>query len=433
MAKAGMYDASSISMDPLKNLLTRLTARKRKPVSPPPATETLRAQAQIATDNGDYDLAERLCQELLKHSPDETPALRVLGHILLAKGKFAEALQFFSKHDRLTLDGHAVTRCYRQRWLDFNKTRHSIRHFRHLENVLVDTAYWTIMTDDGGMYSADTHGRSLASNPMINGRVSSDGKIVVATYPEPRLAIDTQCIFVGGDHNYSHWLFRNLLKLSTLDDAGLLYRFPWLLNIDLLPHQLEYLHLLGVDPARRIPVDRGQVIRCTSLIVPALLTTKETIQEGVTWIRKKLADKLLPSTQADQLLYLSRDDAPRRHIANEQELFQRLSKMGFRKLLVGRLSIEEQIREFSSARVIVAPHGASLTNMIFAPKDASIVEISSSNFAHVDDFRRIANAVGQRITTIVSSDYVDCGTVGRDADYAVDIDLVWKAAARYVG
>jgi capsular polysaccharide biosynthesis protein len=395
--------------------------------------EATRLRARMATEAGDYAAAERYCRQVVCMAPDDEAALNVLGRILLSGSRTDEALGLFERHDRLVGGPDVVTLKLDHRHLDLVKATQGKLYFTRLKDVSVDTVYWSIMTDDGVVYSADTHGRNIAKSPFVSGRVSGNGKSIIVSFAKPSVEIKEECVFVGGDDNYSHWVFRNLLKLSVLDDAHLLFGSPWLLNRDLTPYQVEYLALLGIDPARQILVDRQQVIRCRQLLVPALLTSPKTIAVGIAWLNRRLDHVRTPRGQARELIYVSREDAPKRQVVNEQDLLDELSPLGFRKIVPGRMTVKEQIREFSAARVIVAVHGAGLTNLVFAHSHAAIIEIVSSTLSDMDDFRRIARAAGQQMTTIVSDTYVNAGAPHVNSDFAVDIQQVKCAVLEALG
>ena len=294
--------------------------------------------------------------------------------------------------------------------------------------MLLDTAFWSLMTADGLVYTADVHGKNLANSPLVNHRVSADACTIIASYQRPAERITGECILVGGDENYSHWLFRNLLKLYALDKDGLFLAHPWLVNSDLRPHQLQYLDLLEVPRSKLRTVERGQVVHCEALLVPALLTSKAAIAEGIEWLRGRLSHLLVPRAEANALLYVSRADAAQRHVLNETALEDALKDLGFTTFVPGRCSVVEQIRAFSSARVIVAVHGAGLTNMVFAPSHAQYIEIVSSALGQMDDFRRIAAARGQVMTTFVSERYGRGQDIHPNADFSVDVGAIADAA-----
>jgi capsular polysaccharide biosynthesis protein len=389
--------------------------------------KAMRVLCVWAIESKDYSAAENMCRKILKVSPDEPGALSDLGRLLLLRGAVGEAVGLFQRHAELTVGPGVTAQALRRHHLDIDSATSKQPYFKRLTDVLVDTAYWTIIDGDV-IYSDDTHGRSLPNNPLVQGRLTPDGQTVIAMFAAPRKSLQTECIFVGGDENYSHWVFRNLLKLSTLDNAGILRRHSWLVNSDLRQYQREYLALLGIDPDDLILVERNDVIRCRKLVVPALLTNRATIRAGIDWMRARVKHHMLEPKRADRRIYVSRRDTPRRVLLNEDELFTELSALGFELVVPGELPVVEQITAFSSARLIVATHGAGMTNMLFAPYDAGIIEITSTSIGRMDDFRRIARSMGQRMITVVSDRFpANDQSHHANSDYFVDVGAVLQA------
>ena len=71
---------------------------------------------------------------------------------------------------------------------------------------------------------------------------------------------------------------------------------------------------------------------------------------------------------------MSRADADRRQVINENEVISLLKQYGFESFEPGRLSLDDQVRLFANADVIVGPHGAGLTNMIYG-ENVKILEL----------------------------------------------------------
>ncbi len=67
-------------------------------------------------------------------------------------------------------------------------------------------------------------------------------------------------------------------------------------------------------------------------------------------------------------IFVSREKANKRRIVNEAELFNRLRKLGFRKYILEDMTLDDQIELFYDAESVVSPHGAGLTNIIYADK-----------------------------------------------------------------
>jgi len=75
-----------------------------------------------------------------------------------------------------------------------------------------------------------------------------------------------------------------------------------------------------------------------------------------------------------QRIYLSRKGVPTRRVANEEAVLAQLKPHGFVAVQSEQLSLGEQIALFRGATHIVAPHGASLTNLLHA-RGGSVLEL----------------------------------------------------------
>ena len=75
-------------------------------------------------------------------------------------------------------------------------------------------------------------------------------------------------------------------------------------------------------------------------------------------------------------IYISREKQVLRFVENEKEVVALLEKYGFKKIITETLSYEEQISICSNAEYLVSPHGAGLTNLLFMPKNSSVLELT---------------------------------------------------------
>ena len=415
--------------------LPLLAAAMRGCARPGPAHDSVEFNRLVdrALAAGDGARAEQLCAARLAESGEDRDARLRLGHLALGDGRVADAVAHFRALDALDGRGQVVTEALVRQHLDIARAQRGEPYCQWLTDVRVETAYWTIVRD-GIVYNDDVHAKNLYTSPFVQGRVSADGATVIATLPFPYREIDDACILVGGDDNYSHWLFRNMLKLSTLDRAGLLYSYPWLVNSDLRSYQTEYMTLLGQQSAHLIKVERQAVIACRRVLVPALHVSTQAVTQGVQWMRERMADLLVAPAQATRRLFISRGNGARRRLLNEDAVYADLQARGFERVVPDELSVAEQIATFSGARIVVAAHGAALTNMIFAPPGAAIIELTSSAIEHMNLFRKLARSTQQRVITIVSADYaVAADEVNMHSDYRIDVQAVRTAIAGLLG
>jgi hypothetical protein len=79
-------------------------------------------------------------------------------------------------------------------------------------------------------------------------------------------------------------------------------------------------------------------------------------------------------------IYISRKVPSARVVINESELIPVLKEADFVICQLEDLPFEEQVRLFRNAEIVVAPHGAGLTNLIFSKKGIKVLEIFSKNY-----------------------------------------------------
>jgi hypothetical protein len=171
--------------------------------------------------------------------------------------------------------------------------------------------------------------------------------------------------------NYYHWMLDSLPRWRMMQLAG--YREYDYVLLHRLPRRFqdETLDRLGVPPERRLRCSKLLVHQFERLVVPAMPFPLEEVSPwACAWVRSLFPEK----ASGPEKIYLRRG-AGRRVLANEAELEAALKPLGFAPVQPDQMTVAEQAEFLSSARCIVAPHGAALTNMIFAPPDALLVEV----------------------------------------------------------
>lgn len=194
-----------------------------------------------------------------------------------------------------------------------------------------------------------------------------------------------------GASGYYHWVIEVLPRLFALetlpfDDSRII------LNGPLSPWQEESLHLLGIDRSRWLLLGQ-QYLRAELLLLPSFLGDPSPHPVACSWLRQKLLSTSKPSRQ-DRRIYVTRRTARRRRVVNESELEPVLRENGFEVVEAEQLSVTDQIRLFSEAGVIIGPHGAGLTNILFAPEGCKILEFFQPSYILASTYK-IATCLGQ--------------------------------------
>jgi hypothetical protein len=193
-------------------------------------------------------------------------------------------------------------------------------------------------------------------------------------------------ILIGGagDNNYFHWLFDALPRIHLLKEAGWFDRVDWfIVPAYKTSYQKASLRMLGIDESKIIEGHEYSHIQADVLIASTESRKHNHIPEWVcNFLRDNAYHTLSPADfeTTHPYIYISREDATYRRVENEQELTTMLDQYGFKKVLLGALSFEEQVKLFASAKVIVTPHGAGLANLVFSQKGTIVFELFSPDY-----------------------------------------------------
>jgi hypothetical protein len=184
--------------------------------------------------------------------------------------------------------------------------------------------------------------------------------------------------------SYFHWMFDilprfGLLKQTTRVDS-------YYVN-NQRPFQKEYLNLLKVPEEQIIPVEKKSHICAETLIVPSLPGISGNMTAYCCSFLQNLLHvsiKDYPSTEKKRSrIFVSRQDGTRRNLLNEDEIYDLLVKYDFERITLTNMPVIEQMKRFSMSEVIVAPHGAGLSNLVFCLSGTKVVEFFSPGYVNV--------------------------------------------------
>lgn len=191
--------------------------------------------------------------------------------------------------------------------------------------------------------------------------------------------------------NYSHWMFDLVPRLHLLELSGIEY------DKVVVPcearYQREALKLLGIDE-KRIIADPDLQLEATQLIVPSL---PGLIANPQRWACRYHRDRFLRYVRSGRprrrILISRTKPGITRRVTNEEAVFAGLREYGFERVLLEELSFLDQVQLFYDAELIIGPHGAGLTNLLFCREDAAVIELFSPNYVNVI-YWSLANQIG---------------------------------------
>ncbi len=183
--------------------------------------------------------------------------------------------------------------------------------------------------------------------------------------------------------HYGHWLRLTLPMLRLYEQQARLDTIDYFYvgDVEITPFMRESFELLG------IPTEKIVNFPCTSHEI-LMASNRWTLQNGYRYLDSgsydfvrgrvgKAVEGYLPACKDcyPRLAYIARGKVSWRKVINETEVIELLEKYGIEYRAMDSLSMLEQMRIFQQAEVIIAPHGAALTNLFFAKPHTKVLEI----------------------------------------------------------
>lgn len=198
---------------------------------------------------------------------------------------------------------------------------------------------------------------------------------------------------------YGHFLIESITKLSLLEIVA--KEFDAVIVPSKLPScGLEVLNQLGIQEEKLIRIEENEIIQVESLIIlswPSFFPFADPTT--LNWVQKKF----LPHPHSQQakghkLVYWPRFD---RRLQNEAQVIDLLTQWGIECIDHRNMSLREQIDILMETSVLICFHGSGLTNLIFLPPQAVVIEIQQRQTSQTL-FKTMAKACHYRFIELKS-------------------------------
>jgi len=307
-----------------------------------------------------------------------------------------------------------------------NVFEHKILYHRFLANhnlgfpgqFLIDLPYATVLGSTGFIVLEEgaylTQGNWRVTNVLSHPDIYS--------FREKRqeyLAGDWYSIRSYWSYSYHHWFWDDLPRLLTAI-SHLSPETQFLVGEPFLEFQQESLQVLGIA-ANRIKVQPPDInFKLERLWFATPLGDSEfaaTAPDVAQQLQAIFNPKPHPSPH--RKIYISRSLARYRRVVNESELIPILENFGFEIVHAERLSFASQVKLFNEAKIILSSHGAGLTNMLFSPSSALVLELFEPTAAR-PHYWMMAHALGHDYNCLVGETYYRNSEDKNDPDFTID-------------
>lgn len=189
--------------------------------------------------------------------------------------------------------------------------------------------------------------------------------------------------------NYFHITVEILSKLKYVDDMQCFDDYPIIIDevVAKTPQFVELLQKINVKHHEIVCIEKGKKCRVHKLVyvtdnvwIPWLLRKDNFYQindfgmaiSAMTNISTIVKNEK-NITRYNRKVYLSRQNCKNIRLKNELEIAEMFRKIGFEIIFSEELSLDEQIKVFSEAGIVVGMAGAAFTNIIYCNPGTSIV------------------------------------------------------------
>lgn len=141
--------------------------------------------------------------------------------------------------------------------------------------------------------------------------------------------------------------------------------------------------------------DINRKILVKKLFAPSHLQPAQFDPEYILKVRDAFQSNLTKDIPKKKI-YISRKNANRRKILNENELNNILSTYGFVAVYMEELSFSKQRTLMNETKILISNHGAGLTNMLFMNEGSLVIELKSDALDINNCFFNLATALNHR-------------------------------------
>ena len=193
-----------------------------------------------------------------------------------------------------------------------------------------------------------------------------------------RLRGNTLLLSAQWSTDYYHFVWETLQKLFYAEKViGLKFFDQIVIGEVERPYIREWFRVLNYETSKIKYIKHNQDYTCDSLYVITQITNTGTIsRQFCNFLTDKAYSSCQPNTPVKEIVYIPRKN--RRILVNEQNLINALNKKNYFELAnFENLPLWTQLNISRNAKVLIAPHGASLANKIIS--QAKTIEIISEN------------------------------------------------------
>ncbi len=395
--------------------------KKKVSLDQSPSLQEIRKKVSNLVSQKQWDKAVAYLIERLQSNPHQLEVYKCLGEVFEKQGKFSDAAQFYqgkislqtlekftsfkirskiivtsnsaSQTQRINIDPEKVI------YLTPPKILKSPLHpsFRY-KSAKIPATFVAIIPNGRGWLDGQNNVIINSKNQVLKDLSTGNAELILSSKTLPPIdeINGTVCSLVtpGAGKGYYHWMVALLPRLELVRRSGIDLNTidKFLVNHYQHPFQFETLQKMGIPQDKIMDIQGRFHIRAKKLIVPNIINHWQLQTEEIKLNTSDHEDSIFQSIrkqflsknhhefeQQKKRIYITRKEQKSRKILNEPDLVDLLKKLKFEIVTLEHLSVSQQAHLMAQAKVVIAPHGAGLSNLIFCQPGTQVIEFFSSH------------------------------------------------------
>ena len=206
-------------------------------------------------------------------------------------------------------------------------------------------------------------------------------------------------VTTSNSQNFFHWFLDVLQKLEFIDqsrDQILNFKYKIIIpngyNNSYSKKSLEAFDLNFYYQEKNEIIISEQ-----SILLPNIAPTGNYRKNQVLKLSQRMKNhwtKNITNNLNNKRIYISRKNAQRRKLKNEDEIIPILKKYGFTILDFDKLNFEEQLKNILNSEILISIHGAGLTHMLWMNEKSKVLEIRARDNCNDNCYFTLASDLG---------------------------------------
>lgn len=246
--------------------------------------------------------------------------------------------------------------------------------------------------------------------------IISNFKFLVKSLFKRKRIIDNGLWLIDNwSYGYFHW-FADVLQKHTAQNAKK--------SKLILPYfYSKYEYIVSSSKILEIEllfIKEKEIIKCRNLtIIPTSFISGNFYPKLISDLSLKFKNFKTQKKQFNKVIYVSRNKSSRRKVHNEEELINSIKRHNGYIFYFEDHDWEDQINLVKNCDILICPHGASLTNILFAQNNIKIIELRHEESNTQNMYFSLASALN------IDYYYLKCEGIIKDphlSDIIVPVD-----------